>query len=463
MNPTAQLLLPEVEDLIAHGRYAELREALHGVDPADVADTLAELSVKDVALAFRVLPRDDAAAAFAYLDPARQEKLLAALGDRQAADVLEAMSPDDRAHLLDELPEVVVRHVVSVLSPETRRVTQAILGYPAGTVGRLMTPGYVTVKPGWTVAEAMDHIRRHGKDAETINVVYVVDEEGKLVDDLRLRALLLADPVERIENLMNRSYVKLRATEDESEAVRLMTRYDRAVLPVVDSRGVLIGIVTSDDVADVAQRQATEEIHRLGGVEALDAPYMKTPLTSLVIKRGKWLAALFLGEMLTASAMTHYNSELEHAVVLGLFLPLIISSGGNSGGQATTLIIRALALQEVEIRDWTRVFWRELAGGLALGLFLALIGLVRILAWRWIGWGEAYGEHYVLVGLTVALALVGVVLWGSLMGSMLPFALRALKLDPAAISAPLVATLVDVTGLVIYFSVASIVLRGTLL
>jgi magnesium transporter len=464
VNPTAQLLEPEVCELIREGHYAELRDALHGVHPADTAEIFSSIEPSRAALGFRFLQRDDAAMVFSYLEPERQAALIRELGQEGALRVVEAMTPDDRIRLLDELPEEVAHRLMAELPAETRKVTQAILGYPERSVGRLMTPDYVRVRPDWTAAQALDHIRRHGRDAETVNVVYVVDEQGRLIDDVRLRQLLFAEPGAPVESLMNRSFVALRADQDQEEAVDLLTRYDRVALPVVDTRGVLLGIVTHDDVADVARQAATEDMQKMGGMEALDEPYMRISLWRLARKRGGWLAALFLGEMLTASAMTHYEDRVQQAVVLSLFLPLIISSGGNSGSQASTLIIRAMALKEITVGDWFRVFRRELLTGLLLGGFLGTIGMARILLWRALGWdGGRYTEHYVLVGLTIACSLVGVVLWGSLSGSMLPFVLRRMKLDPAAISAPLVATLVDVTGLVIYFTTATLILRGTLL
>ncbi len=479
MNPTVQLLLPDIEALVHAERYSELREAMHGIHPADVADLLSAMDPRDAAIVFRFLQRDDGAAAFSYLEHERQEELITRLGTEHAVGVIEAMSADDRARLVDELPEEVAQRIVASLSPKSREVTQAILGYPERSVGRLMTPDYVRLRPDWTVAKALEHVRKYGRDAETINVLYVIDNNGRLVDDIRLRQLLLADPESAIEDLMNRSFAVLRADQPQHEAVELMARYDRNVLPVVDSRGVLIGIVTADDVADVAQEEATEDIQKMGGLEALDEPYTSISLFSLLRKRGGWLAALFLGELLTASAMSHYQSEIERAAVVALFLPLIISSGGNSGSQASTLIIRAMALGEVTLKDWWWVFRRELACGLLLGVFLGAIGVLRIHLWQWLSLAnynsnKAYvteGMHaiydipglYHRIGFSVGIALVGVVLWGTLCGAMLPFILRRLRFDPATISAPLVATLVDVTGLIIYFSVATFVLRGILL
>ncbi len=479
MNPTAQLLEPEVRELIREGHFHDLREALHGVNFADIADILGELTPAEAAVAFRFLHRDDAGEVFAYLPAERQEQLITELGTDGSLRVIEAMEPDDRVKVLDELPHEVCHRIVASLSPEKRKVTQAILGYPPRTVGRLMTPDYVKIRPEFTVAQALEHIRKTGRDAETVNVVYVVDEQGRLIDDIRLRQLLFADPAQTIESVMNREFVALKADQPQEEAVRVMSRYDRIALPVTDSRGLLVGIVTSDDVADVAEAAATEQIQRLGGMEALDEPYASIPLWRLIEKRGKWLAVLFLGELLTASAMTYFQGEIEKAAVVALFLPLIISSGGNSGSQASTLIIRAMALGEIALKDWFWVLKREAACGVILGVFLGLIGFLRIHIWQWIrfanydsnreyvkeGTHAIYDIHglYHQIGLTVGVALIGVVLWGTLMGAMLPFLLRKCRLDPATISAPLVATLVDVTGLIIYFTTALLLLRGTLL
>ncbi|MBX3358233.1 MAG: magnesium transporter [Phycisphaeraceae bacterium] len=461
MTLTAELILPEVKELIAEGAFSELRLSLKGIPPADIADIVAGLEPAEAAVMFRFLARDDAGEVFAYLDGEHQELLINELG-ASASRVVEGMDPDDAAKLLEELPTEVAQRLIASLKPEERREVQAILGYPAKSVGRLMTPDYVTVRPEWTVAQAIEHIRRYGRDAETINVVYVVDDMGRLIDDIRLRQIFMTEPDRPVESLMNRTYVALRADDPQEEAVTQLLRYDRVALPVVDSRGVLLGIVTHDDVADVAQEEATEDIQKMGGTEALDEPYNTIPLWRLFMKRGKWLAVLFLGEMLTASAMTTFEGELDRAVVLGLFIPLIVSSGGNSGSQASTLIIRSLALGEIQLGDWFAVFRREVACGMMLGLFLGLIGLVRILAWHELGFAD-YSRHFVLVGITVATTLVGIVMWGSIIGSMLPFLFRRLKMDPAAISAPFVATLVDVTGIIIYFSCALLLLRSTLL
>jgi magnesium transporter len=379
----------------------------------------------------------------------------------EAAALLNDMAPDDRTALLDELPAEATRQLLALLTPEERAEAVQLLGYPEGSIGRLMTPHYVRVKEDWTVAHVLEHIRTHGRDSETLNVIYVVDEGGLLIDDIHIREFLLTDPSSTVKSLMDRRFVALKATDAQETAVRVFKAEDRTALPVTDSTGVLIGIVTVDDVLDVAEQAATEEIQRFGGSEALDEPYMEIAFRRMVQKRAGWLTALFLGEMLTATAMGFFEKEIAKAVVLALFVPLIISSGGNSGSQASTLVIRALALGEVTLRDWWRVMRREIGAGLALGGILGAIGFLRITVWS--AFSTIYGEHWMLVAATVSLSLVGVVLWGTLIGSLLPFGLRRLGFDPATSSAPFVATLVDVTGLVIYFTVGIVVLRGTVL
>jgi magnesium transporter len=452
----------EIETLLAEQRWALLGQKMAAVPAPDVAEVLERLEPGARSLLFRALPRALAFEVFSYLEPAQQEQLLRDLTSAQTRELLAEMPPDDRTDLLAELPANVTQRLLALLPPAELAEARTLLGYPENSVGRLMTPDFVAVRPEWTVSQALDQIRAVGRDAETVDVIYVVDERGRLIDDLRLRLLVLAGPNVPVDNLLDHTFVALRATDDREEAVRAMEKYDRVALPVVDSDGVLLGIVTVDDVLDVAEAEATEDFQKLGGLEALDAPYPQIGLLAMIRKRAGWLAALFLGETLTATAMSHFEEEIARAVVLALFVPLIISSGGNSGSQATSLIIRSLALRELTPRDWWRVFLRELPTGLALGAILGVIGLVRILTWQWLGWAD-YGEHVLLVGLTVLTSLIGVVLFGTLTGSLLPFILRLLGFDPASASAPFVATLVDVTGLVIYFTVASIILRGTLL
>jgi magnesium transporter len=377
------------------------------------------------------------------------------------AVLLNDMAPDDRTLFLSELPAHATHELLSLLSDEERARAETLLSHPPESVGRLMTPEYIAIRADWTVQEVLDHIRAHGQDSETLNVLYVIDDRGVLIDDLRVRELLVVPVTTRVVDLMNRRFAALRATDDQRSAIQSFRLEDRTALPVIDEQGVLIGIVTVDDVLDAAQDMATRDLQRFGGSEVLGEPYMAISTTRMIRKRAGWLVVLFLGEMLTATAMGFFEQEIARAVVLALFVPLIISSGGNSGSQASTLVIRALALGEISLRDWWKVARRELVSGLALGGMLGTIGFFRIAGWSL--FTNLYGPHWLLVAVTVGLALVGVVLWGALVGSMLPFGLRRLGFDPATSSAPFVATLVDVTGLVIYFSVGVVVLRGTLL
>jgi magnesium transporter len=351
--------------------------------------------------------------------------------------------------------------MIARLSAEERQVARTLLGYPEESVGRLMTPDYVAVREDWTVREVLDHIRGHGKDSETLDVIYIVDAKGRLIDDIRIREILFAPLESTMKQLGDERYVSLQAFDDQESCVSTFGKYDRFALPVLDRDGVLLGIVTIDDVLNVAEEEHTEDIQKFGGVSALEAPYASVPILTMVRKRAIWLVVLFLGELLTATAMQFFEDHIARAVILAMFVPLIISSGGNTGSQAATLIIRAMALGEITLKDWWSVMHREILSGLLLGLILGTIGFVRIMLWT--TFTDIYGEHWELIGLTVGLSLLGVVLWGTISGSMLPFVLQRFGIDPATSSAPFVATIVDVTGIVIYFSVAVLLLTGTLL
>jgi Mg2+ transporter (mgtE) len=457
-----KILIPEIRSLIDARDFAGLRELFREWPPADVAEVILDMPEDEQVIIFRVLPAALAADVFEYLDLDAQQQLLRGMAHEQVVGILNEMSPDDRTALLEELPSAAARQLIQLLTPEERKIAQSLLGYPEGSVGRLMTPDFLAVWENWTVQQVLDYVREHGQDRETLNFIYVVDDRGKLIDDLRIREFLLRPLNARVDQFMDRNFVHLHATQSQDEALQIFRKYDRAALPVVDSAGVLVGIVTVDDMLDVAEEEATETIQKIGGMEALDEPYTTISLRRMVRKRATWLIILFLGEMLTATAMQGYNSEIEKAAILAMFLPLIISSGGNSGSQATTLVIRAMALGELRLRDWFRVVRKELLSGLSLGLILGTIGFFRISLWQYLHIFD-YGRYHWLIALTVGAALVGVVLWGTLSGAMLPFLLRRCGLDPAASSAPFVATLVDVTGLVIYFNVALFILRGTLL
>jgi magnesium transporter len=463
-SPTAELLAPDIRELLAARDWRGIRDALDHLEPADAADVLDVLEPEEAALAFRMLPRPFAADVFSYLEPGQREDLIGLLGSERAARVIQSMDPDDRAAALDELPVEVAEPLLLRLSPEDRKITQAILGYPEDSVGRLMTPDYVRIRREWTVGRAIEHIRKYGQDAETVNWVYVVDREQRLIDDIRIRSLLLAEPETPIAELMDDEFVALHATDDREEAVRLMARYDRTALPVIDSLGILVGIVTFDDVADVAEEEFTEDVQKLGGMAALEEPYLSAGFRTMLAKRAPWLALLFVMQTGTIAVMGFFEGQLAKAVVLATFIPLIISCGGNTGSQASSMLVRAIALGEVTIRDWWVVARKELLTGLALGSLLGVQASLTVQVMHWLGQvGEVSTQTALLLGFTVGTAVVGIVLWGTIVGSLLPLVLHRLRLDPAASSAPLIATLMDVSGLTIFFSVAMLVLRGTLL
>ncbi|MFI5104101.1 MAG: magnesium transporter [Terriglobales bacterium] len=454
--------MPLIRELIQTQSLDKLRQELSEIHVSDIADMIIELPPEQEAVIFRVLPKEQASAVFAYLPLDAQEQMIRSLSRGDMLALVDNMPPDDRTRLFEELPAEVTRRLLDSLSPDELKHARVLLGYPENSAGRFMTPEYVTIEPQMTAGQALERIRKTGRGKETLNFVYVVDETGKLVEDLRLGSLVLAEPDTKVLDIQDPPLVSVKATDDREEVLQIFEKYDRLALPVTDAAGKMLGIITIDDVLDVAEARSTEDIQKIGGSEALDAPYTQVSTLTLVRKRGGWLSALFLGEMLTATAMGYFEGEIAKAVVLALFVPLIISSGGNSGSQASSLIIRALALQELRLRDWFRVFRRELLSGVILGTLLGAIGFLRIALWERFHLYN-YGEHYWLVAFTVWASLIGVVTFGTLAGAMLPFVLRRLGFDPATSSAPFVATLVDVSGLVIYFTAATIMLRGVLL
>lgn len=456
-----KLIGPDIVEMIAERRFGELRRSVMALSPPTVAEVFDDIAPEDVGVIFRVLPREFAADIFEYLPFETQEALLRSLGTEQVAAILDEMAPDDRTALLEELPGGATRRLLELLSPGERRIATQLLGYPPESVGRRMTPDYVAVLADWTVAQIMEHIRKVGADKETLNVIYVVDEKGRLIDDIKLRELVLFDPTTVLSERMDRDFYALRADQDQEEAVKAFRDLDRVALPVVDSSGLLLGIVTVDDVLDVAEEEATEDIHKMAAVQVLDAPYMEVGFPTMIRKRVVPLSMLFFGGTLTASAMGQFGEELQRAEFLALFIPLIIGSGGNTGSQASSLIVRALALGEVRPADWWRVLVREWFSGIALGGVLGTIVLAGIWLWPWND--GLIAQHSGRVAATVAMAILGVVIYGTLTGAMLPLFLRWIGLDPAVSSAPFVATLVDVSGIVIYFSIAAAMLRGVLL
>jgi magnesium transporter len=451
----------ELAALLRNASTATIRNVLLPWPLEDVVQAVVALPLADQRRVLAILPVRAAVAILESLPPAVQRALTAALPPDDLALLMHDMAADDRTLFLSELPALARRPLLTLLPDEERARVEALLAYPPDSVGRLMSTQYVAIRAAWTAQDVLDHVRVHGHDSETLNVLYVIDDDGLLIDDVRMREVILVPPARTMAELVDGRAAALGATDDQRTAIEVFRREDRTALPVVDGDGVLIGIVTIDDVLDAAQELATRDLQRFGGNEALGEPYMAVPVARMIRKRAGWLVVLFLGETLTATAMGFFEEQIARAVVLALFVPLIISSGGNAGSQASTLVIRALALGEITPRDWWRVARRELTSGLSLGAILAAVGFVRIAGWSL--FTDLYGPHWLPVAGTVGLTLVGVVVWGTLVGSMLPFAMRRLGVDPATSSAPFVATLVDVTGLVIYFSIAIALLRGSLL
>jgi len=430
--------------------------------PGEVHDAWSHLSNPARARVFRRLDRTVAEDFFLALSSRGQAGLILEFPEAERRSWLRLLAPDDAADALQRIPKTQRDGLLALLDEPTRKEVAALLAYAEDAAGGLMNPRFARVRPDMTVDEAISYLRKQKREhVETIYYAYVLDEAQHLLGVVSFRELFGAEPHQRVRDVMRTKVISVTEQQDQEVVGKVLADHHLVAVPVVDSEGRMKGIVTVDDIVDVVREEATEDIQKIGGMEALDAPYMRIGFWRMIRKRGSWLSALFLGEMLTATAMGFYEKEIARAVVLALFVPLIISSGGNSGSQATTLVIRAMALGEVRIRDWWRVVKRELGAGLVLGSLLGSIGFLRIIVWQAIS--PLYGEHYVLIALTVACSLIGVVTFGTLAGSLLPFVLRSLKFDPASASAPFVATLVDVTGLLIYFTVASVILKGALL
>jgi magnesium transporter len=464
------LVLHTLRDLVKHIRLhleeepEGVRAHLAGLPAADIADLLNHLTLAESATVLTLVPLETAVAVCDQPTLRRRGPLMEQLEPKLASQILEHMAADERTHIVREMGSHAHRRLLPLLSQAVQAEIQQLLQYKDGTAGSIMTTEFVRLSPEMTVGQALTHIRSVARDTETIYACYVLaPDTGKLLGAVSLRDLVMAEPTELVTEVMRPKPITAVVDESQESVAHKISKYNLLAVPVLETDGRAVGFVTVDDVIDVMIEEQTEDVLRLGAVEpgALELPYMTTPLLTLVRKRGTWLVILFLSEMLTATAMGFFEAEIAKAVVLALFVPLVISSGGNSGSQATSLIIRALALREVCLGDWWRVMRREVYSGLALGAVLGVIGFLRIAVWS--AFTDIYGPHWPLIGLTVGLSLVGIVMWGSLSGSMLPFLLKRLGFDPATSSAPFVATLVDVTGLVIYFSVAMVVLRGTLL
>ena len=459
VKPTPELLY------LLCGDPVELAAVLAGMQPPDVAEALRELEPAAAARVMAALPFDLAVQIFDEPElVGNRAAIIARMPDRDAADLVDAMSADQQADLFRELAPADRTRLLSALTRETREALRLLLQFEPETAGGIMTTEFVSVPADWTAEQTLAHVRQVGGRKETVYAIYVTEPATReLMHVVSLRELVMADPAARVGQIgAPRRVLSVGPLVDREEVARMIGKYNLLAIPVVDDGRHLLGIVTVDDVIDAIVQEETEDVQKLGGMQALDVPYPDISIGAMLRKRAGWLAALFIGEMFTASAMGYFEDEIATAVVLALFVPLIISSGGNSGSQATSLIIRAMALREVTLQDWWRVAVRELPTGLSLGLILGTIGVLRVVLWEVFGWYD-YGDHYVLVALTVGIALVWVVTFGSMIGSMLPFIMKRLGFDPASASAPFVATLVDVTGIVIYFTVAAILLRGTLL
>jgi magnesium transporter len=443
------------------GNLHKIRKLVADLGPDDLAEIINTSPHIDPSVIFQILEPEKAVKTFEHLDFDIQSALLDSFTSDQLSETLNKLSPDDRTAFFEQLSDDTLKKYLSLLTDEERKTANQLLQYPEDSIGRLMTPDFVSVKEDMTVGQSLEYIRKYGRDSETLNNIYVTDARGFLIDDIRVREFLLSPPERKVSELMDRQFVSLDAREDQESAVRAFKQTDRTALPVTDFNGLLLGIITIDDVVDVMEEEDTEDIQKFGGTEALEEPYLKVALLELVGKRAGWLVILFIGEMLTASAMAFFEAEISRAVILALFVPLIISSGGNSGSQAATLIIRAMTLGEVTLEKWWLVIRREFLSGLILGLLLGTIGFLRVYFWSF--FSDIYGPHVLLLALTVGISLVGVVMFGTIVGSMLPILLKRLGADPAVSSAPFIATLVDVTGLLIYFGAAYFILTGTLL
>ncbi|WNM62568.1 magnesium transporter [Candidatus Nitrospira neomarina] len=439
--------LSTVEELIAQQKWTELRELLNGLPLPEVAEALSNTPKAARVLVFNFLSRTDSGELFSYLTPEIQASLLTELTDREAGELLAKLRPDDRTGVLEELPALAISHLLTLLGPEDRQEAEQLLGYPDESVGRLMTPDYVSVLPAWSIQRALTHIRWKGSDCETISTIYITDENGKLLDALELHQFVLADPLETVESIMDQSFTSLSAWDDREEAVRMMQKYDLFALPVVDTNGTLLGIVTADDVLDVAEEEATEDIQKGAAVEPLKTSYRESGIWMLYRKRIPWLMALILVNLTASSVIAVYEEILASTLVLTFFIPMLMGSGGNTGAQAAMLMVRSLAIEDLKASQWLNTAWKELAVGSTLGLTMG-IGAGCI--------GYAWGG--IVVGVGVGLAMVAVVVVSNLLGVLFPVLLTKLDIDPAVASSPMVTSTTDVTSLILYFSIVRLVI-----
>ncbi|MBA2330104.1 MAG: magnesium transporter [Flavisolibacter sp.] len=453
-------LTKEFDHLLQTGDTQEIREFLDDQNISDIAELIDEYPEHESKIiAGMAIHR--AAGVFKILDFPTQQRIIQTLPPSKTAELLNDLPADDRTSFLEELPSDVVRELIKLLDPDERKITLSLLGYPENSVGRLMNPDYIYVYENNTVTEVLETIRRVGKNTETIDVIYVINENGELLDDIRIREFILAEPENKVKELMDGRVIALNAFDDQEVANEVFKMNNRVALPVLSNTNKLLGIVTIDDVLWVTNEEFGEDMQMIGGTQALEQPYLEISLIDLYKKRVIWLFILFIGGLMTITAMHHFEETIARVALLASFIPIIIASGGNSGSQAATLIIQAMALGEISLKDWWRIMQREILSGLLLGVTLALLGVVVIFIWHF--FSDVFGEYYLSIALTIGLSIIGVVLWGTIVGSMLPLILKRLGADPAASSTPFVATLVDVTGLLIYFSVSILILSGKLL
>jgi len=438
-----------------------LKEFLDEQNISDVVELVNEFPQQEATIIDNMTVHR-AVSVFKILDINQQKDIIKELPARKTAKILNELPPDDRTDFLEELPKAAIRDLIKLLDPEERKITLSLLGYPEDSVGRLMTPDYVYVYPQYTVAQVIETIRKYGKNSETIDVIYIIDEKGGLIDDIRIRDLLLAKPEDIVSDIIDGRFVALNVYDDQEHASQVFKMNNRTAIPVVDDNDVLLGIVTIDDILWVTNEEFSEDMQKMGGTEALNEPYLDISIFKLFKKRITWLVVLFIGELFTATAMGYFEDELAKVLVLASFIPLILSTGGNSGSQSSTLIIQAMSVGEITIADWWKILRREIISGTLLGALLGVLGFFRVTAWHMIVPGF-YGAHWMLIAITIGFTILGVVIWGTITGSMLPIVLKRLGADPAVSSAPFVATLVDVTAILIYFSLAYLFLQGTLL
>ncbi|MDZ4807557.1 MAG: magnesium transporter [Bacteroidota bacterium] len=459
-------------ELEQHTLQEQFEAIIKTEDKLQIREFLDDQNISDVAVLVEEFPDYEsniiasmsvhrAASVFKILDLSVQKRVIHELPPNTTASLLNDLPADDRTDFLEELPSNVVRELIKLLDPEERKITLSLLGYPENSIGRLMTPDYVYVYPWNTIEEVFSTIRKYGKDSETINVIYVINDKGELLDDIRIRDFILNPPDKKVSELMDDRFIALHPEDDQEMASEIFKMNNRVALPVVSKSNKLLGIITIDDILWVAGEEFSEDMQKMGGTAALDEPYLDVPLFKLFKKRIIWLIILFVGETLTIAAMSGFQKTLEQVLVLSTFIPLIISSGGNSGSQAATLIIQAMALGEITVHDWWRIAKREIKSGLFMGVTLGILGFFIVFGgYHFFG---LFGEHFIRIGFAIGIAIIGVVLWGTMMGSMLPLLLKRLGADPATSSTPFIATLVDVTGLLIYFGTAFLILKGVLL